>query len=137
MPDLQYHDGVKLDVGFELANVPANANTNMTMGAGNTSFVVPDGMKAWPYFLIVNSNADLTAGTLTCKITSSGTVVSNGPEPQLADTVQRKAAFIQPGAVSIAAGGLIGVQAQADANFAPNTADLDVILGVILVPDPS
>lgn len=137
MPQLNYDDGLLVTVTFSLSNPSANATTALTLPQGNTAVLVPDGMRAWPYFLIAHSNADLTAGTLTAKFTSGGSVVSNGPEPQLADTVQRKAAFVQPGDVGIDAGGLLGVSVVTDASYAPVTADVDVVAGFFLVPIPS
>lgn len=137
MPQLNYNDGLLHTVPFSLANPSAGATTAMALAAGNTSILVPDGMKAWLYGLIVHSNADLTGGTLTAKFTSGGSVVSNGPEPALSDTVQRKAAFVQPGDVAIDAGGLVGVSVVTDASYAPTTADIDVIAIFLLVPNPS
>lgn len=137
MPQLNYNDGLLFTVTFSGANISANATTALTLPGGNTSILVPSGMRALPYGLILNSNADLTGGTLTAKFTNGGTAVSNGPEPALSDSVQRNSAFVQPNSVGIDAAGTLGVSVVADASFAPTTADVDVIAIFLLVPIPS
>lgn len=122
---------------FTKSNVLANATTVMTLAgaAAADGFVVPTGYKFVPVFLYGESNADLTAGTLTFKVSANGTAIVNGPEPELSDTVQRAS---DSGRITecagVAAGEDVGVVAVTSAAYAPNTADLDVTLFGYLIP---
>jgi hypothetical protein len=73
----------------------------------------------------VSSNADLTAGTATFKVTDNDTELVNGPAPVLSDLVQQASAVARVGIEPIAA----GAQGRrfdhvTDASYAPTTADL-------------
>lgn len=137
MAERGYRDGNLITLPFELANVPASATTNMTLSQGSTGFVVPTGYSFYPQILSINSNADATAGTCTGKVTGDGTVLVNGPEPVVNDTVQRAAAEVNPlASQKVAAGAVVGI-ALVTASFAPTTADVDAILIGRLIAEPS
>ena len=126
--------GVPLTLQFEAANPAANATTDFLLGQGGTGFVVPAGYKFIPVSLCIVSNVDLTAGTATGKVIDNGTELVNGPEPALADTVQRATDNSNPGSgAEVAAGHVVGVSVTTNAAYAPVTADLDAILVGYLV----
>ncbi len=128
MADRQYRDGIPVALHFVLANVPANATTVMTLPGGGAGFEVPTGYDFYPQIASFISNADLTAGSWTAKVTDDGTVITNGPEPVLNDTVQLTSAEVNPLATKIAAGNYVGVKIVADASAAPTTAKADLVL---------
>ena len=101
--ELTYDQGLPVSLIFALANPGAAATTAMTLAQANTGFVVPTGYAFHPLCLNVNSNADLTAGTLTGKVSDNGTVIAGGPEPALSDPTQRASAVKRVGAAPIAA----------------------------------
>jgi hypothetical protein len=125
--------GHPVTLHFGVANVAANATTNLTLPQGG-SFVVPTGYKFHPMMLNGISNADLSAGGATFNVTANGTAVAGAPTAALSDTVQRAAGVARVGAAPIAAGQLVAVNIVADANFAPNTADVDAVLSGVLLP---
>ena len=124
--ELAFHgnEGFPISLIFALANPAAAATTAMLLAQANTGFVVPTGYKFCPMVLNGNSNADLTAGT----------AIASGPEPALADTVQRATALARAQASPIAAGHIVGVSVVTDAGYLPVTADLDAILAGLLLP---
>lgn len=133
--ELDYDDGLSVTLIFALANPGATATTNMLAAQGNLSgFVVPTGYKFHPVLLSGGSNADLTAGTATYKVTDNDTEVSNGPEPALSDTVQRASAAARVGVTPIAAGHEVGVSITTNGAYAPTTADHDAVLVGLLLP---
>lgn len=121
-------------IQFELANPGAGATTDMILGQGGSGFVVPAGYKFSPAMLTVVSNADLTAGTLDAQVTDDGTEIVGGPEPQLADAVQRATAVVGGDPQTIAAGAVVGVSVTTSAGYLPTTADIDAILVGYLLP---
>ena len=130
-------DGLTITLHFNKANVLENASTAMVISGGQAAddWTVPTGYVFKPLLLEGESNADLTAGTLTFKVTSNGTAISGGPEPALSDTVQRAQAVARATqCAGVAAGNLVGIKAVADVNYAPNTADLDALLIGLLLP---
>lgn len=133
-----YSDGIPVTLHFVLANVPTSATTAMTLPAGGAGFEVPTGYSFYPQILSFISNADLTAGSWTAKVTTDGTVIANGPEPVLNDTVQLATAEVNPlAAQKIVAGNYVGVKIVADASAAPTTAEADVIVIGRLIAEPS
>lgn len=133
--ELHYNDGISVTIMLSLANPGAAATTNLIAPQANLSgFVVPTGYKFHPLCLSAGSNADLTAGSATFKVTSSDTEISNGPEPVLSDTVQRTSAVARVGASPIVAGQQVGISVTTDAGYLPVTADVDAVLVGILLP---
>jgi hypothetical protein len=134
--ELVYDYGVDVSLPFTLANVPTNATTALTLvtAQGADGFKVPTGYKFHPLCIHGESNADLTAGSGTFKVTDNTTVIANGPEPVLNDTVQVAVAVAGVGDAPIAAGKIVGLSFVADASFAPPTADVDAILVGKLLP---
>jgi hypothetical protein len=126
--------GELITLQFLLANVPANATTDLTLPGGNAGLVVPTGYEFHPTFLQISSNADLTAGTATAKVTADGTELAKGPAPVLSDTVQAASAVVRFGLEPVAAGDVVGVSITTTAAFLPTTADVDAILAGYLVP---
>jgi hypothetical protein len=119
---------------FTKANIGENATTALTLAGGGAGMIVPTGYAFHPIYLYGASNADLNAGTGIFKVTANATVLSNGPTATLADTVQATYGTQRVGVEPIAAAKIIGVSIVADANFAPNTADVDAVLLGILLP---
>ena len=126
--------GFPVTLAFQVANVAANATTNLTFGQGGTGWVVPAGYKANAVFLSAGVNADLTAGVGTFNVTANGTALANGPTVVLGDTTQRSSDVERPGTQPIAAGQIVGVNIVADVNLAPQTTDADAILSLLLTP---
>lgn len=133
--ELAFPHGIPVTLDFELANPGAGATTAMTFGGqGGNGFLVPAGYAFHPIYLSDDSNADLTAGTATAKVRDNGTEIANGPEPQLADTVQRAAALCRVGACPIAAGHFVTVSLTTTAGYLPVTADHTARLIGLLLP---
>lgn len=133
--ELSRDDGIAVTIALSLANPGANATTNLTAPQANLSgFVVPAGYKFHAVLLSGGSNADLTAGTATFKVTDNDTEIVGGPEPQLADTVQRASAVARVGASPIAAGHEVGISITTSSGYLPVTADLDAVLVGLLLP---
>lgn len=127
--------GVSMSLQFFFANPGAGATTDLTLAQGGTGFVVPAGYKFIPTVLCGVSNADLTAGTATFKVTDNGDELTNGPEAVLADTVQRASGVKSPTVgAGIAAGHVVGVSVTTNAGYLPTTADVDAVLVGYLVP---
>lgn len=133
--ELSYDQGIDVTLILAVANPGAGATVNLTAAQANLSgFVVPTGYKFHPILLSGGSNADLTAGTATFKVTDDDTEIAGGPEPQLSDTVQRASAVARVGASPIAAGHQVGVSITTSGAYAPTTADLDAVLVGKLLP---
>jgi hypothetical protein len=134
--ELEYDAGVDVTLPFTGANVQVSATQNLTLvtAQGADGFKVPTGYKFHPLAVHAESNADLTAGTGTFKVTDNTVAIANGPEPVLNDTVQVAVAVARVGASPIAAGKIVGLSIVADASFAPTTADVDAILIGKLLP---
>lgn len=127
------HSSLSVTLVFGSANLGANSTAAATIVTGSASttldaITVPTGYTFYPLYMYLESNADLTAGTCTAKVTANNTAILNGPEPQLSDTVQTNAQvarLTQCGGV--AAGDDIGVHV-IGASLAPTTAEMDVVL---------
>lgn len=132
--ELSREDGLPITLDFGLANVTPNATTALTFAQGGAGFKVPPGYAFHAICLHGESNADLTAGTATFKVRADGTALANGPTAALSDTVQAAVGVKRVGVEPVAAGSIVGVAITADANFAPNTADVDAVLVGLLLP---
>jgi|GEM_PF-5051712 len=133
--ELSFPHGIPVTLDFELANPGAGATTDCLFGGqGGNGFLVPTGYVFHPIYLSDDSNADLTAGTCTAKVIDNGVEIANGPEPVLADTVQRAAAVARVGASPIAAGHFVGVSLTTNAGYLPVTADHTCRLIGLLLP---
>lgn len=133
--ELDYMHGVDVTLTLSAANVAAaSAGTALTLPQGGTGLVVPAGYEAHAILLSASSNVDLTAGTATFRITNNGTINTKGPTVVLSDLVQRGAGVAYVGAAPVAAGRVIGVSVVTNADYAPVTADLDVVLLVKILP---
>ena len=133
--ELDYEKGFPVTIILAVANPAATATTNLTAAQGNLSgFVVPAGYKFHPMLLSGGSNADLTAGTATFKVTDNDTEIVGGPEPVLSDTVQRASAVARAQVAPIAAGHEVGISVTTNGAYAPVTADLDALLAGMLLP---
>ncbi len=126
-------DGVPVTLIFGSANLGANSTAAATIftGSASTTFdgvLVPTGYKFVPQYIHLESNADLTAGTCTAKVTANNTAILNGPEPQLSDTVQANSAVARlTQCAGVAAGDTVGVHV-IGASLAPTTAEMDIVL---------
>lgn len=126
-------DSVPVTLVFGSANAGANATAAATIvtGSASTTFdgiIVPTGYVFKPLYMHLESNADLSAGTCTAKVTANNTAILNGPEPQLSDTVQANHAVARADACGgVAAGDYVGVHV-IGASLAPTTAEMDIIL---------
>jgi hypothetical protein len=132
--ELDYTKGVEVSLTLSVANPAAAATTALTLPQGGSGFVVPAGYVAHPICLSATSNADLTAGTATFRVTDDTVINVNGPSPVLSDLVQRASAVARVGAAPIAAGHVVGVSVVTDAGYLPITADLDAVLLLKLLP---
>lgn len=133
--ELNYDFGLPVTIHLEKANPLAGATTDLVFGTqGGVGFVVPTGYKFHPMFISVASSADLTAGTLTAKVTADGTELTGGPVAVLNDTVQKAAGVQRVGADPIAADAVVGVSVTTDAGYLPVTADIDAVLTGVLLP---
>lgn len=132
--ELTYPDGLPVSLAFTKANIEPNATTALTLANGGAGLKVPTGYKFHPLMLHGESNADLSAGTAIFKVTANTTASINGPTATLSDTIQVAVGVQRPGAEPITAGKIVGVSIVADANFAPNTADVDAVLVGVLLP---
>ena len=135
--ELSYDRGIAVTLRFTLANPSASATTAMTPAGAQTSnvgFVVPTGYAFHAVCMHFESNADLTAGSIIAKVTTGGTVLAGGPQVTLSDTVQSSTAVAAVGTCKVAAAAVVGVKVVADGDYAPTTADLDVILVGLLLP---
>lgn len=134
--ELAYEFGFPITLQFELANPNANTTTDMDFGGdgGAGGFVVPAGYAFHPMLLSVDSNADLTAGTLTAKVIDNGTELVHGPAPALSDEVQHAAAVQRIGPQPIAAGHVVGVSVTTTSGYLPITADIVAVLAGVLLP---
>lgn len=132
--ELDYNWGYPVAFTLSLANPGISGSVAMTMPQANTGIVVPTGYKFHPLFVSLSSNADLTAGTATAKVTDNGTIVVGGPEPVLSDLVQSASAVARVGICPIAAGHTVGVKLVTDGSYAPTTADHDVVVSGVMLP---
>ena len=132
--DSAYRNGLPVTLQFGAADVPANTTTDLAFAQGGAGWPVPTGYDFYPQTLAVISNADLTAGTLTGKVTSNGTAVTSGPEPALNNTVQYATAVIDPLSPKVVAGARVGVEVVANSSYAPVTADIDAVVTGVLIP---
>ena len=134
--ELYYERGAPMSLHFEFANAVNNTTNVMTRGQGNVGFLVPTGMAFHVLHADGSSNADLTAGTCTFKVTANNAAIANGPEPALSDTVQWATAQKRLGEPQkITAGQKIGAHAICTDPFAPTTADLDLFVYGVMLPD--
>lgn len=136
--ELDYDFGIDVTLIFPAANPSANTTTNLTFAQGN-GFVVPTGYKFHPILISASSNADLTAGTATAVVRatpSGGSIgtVANAPTVELSDTVQRGTGVARVGPAGIAADSIVQVGLVTTSDYAPTTADLDVVLVGKLLP---
>jgi hypothetical protein len=134
--ELAFHgnDGYPLAFMVAIANPGASATTAATAAQGGPGLVVPTGYAFHPLLISAASNADLTAGTLTAKVTDNGTVLANGPTAVLSDLVQYAAGVQRAQAEPIAAGRRVGASVVTDAGYLPVTADIDILVSGVLLP---
>jgi hypothetical protein len=123
-----------ISLAFSFLNPAQGATADGVFFSGGAGFVVPAGYKFHPIILHGESNADLTAGIATFKVTDDGTELVNGPEAGLADTVQAAVGVKEVGSQPIAAAAVVGVSITTDGSYAPATADLDAVLIGVLTP---
>lgn len=126
--------GAAITLIFGKANIAANGTTDLTFANGGVGFKVPTGYKFHPVALHAETNADVTAGTGTFKVTDNGTELKNGPSVELSDEVQAASGVQRYGVEPIAAGHVVGVSVTASATYAPETGDVDAVLVGYLVP---
>lgn len=134
--ELNFMGNAGYPVSFQvaIANPAASATTAATAAQGGPGLVVPTGYEFHPLLISVASNADLTAGTLTAKVTDNGTVLANGPTAVLSDTVQYAAGVQRAQVEPIAAGRRVGASVVTDAGYLPVTADIDILVSGVLLP---
>jgi len=132
--DLTYDFGLPITLHFGAQNVAANADTHLIMPNGGAGLKVPSGYNFHPMLLHGEANANPGAGNATFKVTANAVAVTVGPTVAIAAGTQVGSTTQRPNVGSIAAGKIVGVDIVADANFAANTIDMDVILVGILLP---
>lgn len=134
--ELAFNGNEGFPISFQVAitNPAASATTAATAAQGGPGFVVPAGYKFHPMLISIASNADLSAGTLTAKVTDNGTVLANGPTAVLSDPTQYASGLQRAQVEPIAAGRRVGASVVADASYAPVTADIDILVSGVLLP---
>lgn len=126
-------DSLPVTLIFGSANLGANSTAAATIvtASASTTFdgiLVPTGYTFFPLYMHVESNADITGGTCTAKVTANNTAILNGPEPALSDTVQQNNAVARlTQCAGVAAGDFVGVHV-IGASLAPTTAEMDIVL---------
>lgn len=128
------NEGFPISFQVAIANPGANATTAATGAQGGPGLVVPTGYAFHPMLISVASNADLTAGTLTAKVTDNGTVLANGPTAALSDPTQYAAGLQRAQVEPIAAGHRVGASVVTDSGYLPTTADIDITVAGVLLP---
>lgn len=133
--ELMRDDGIAVTLQFGVANKEPNTTSNLTLQQGYTGFLVPTGYKFHAVYLGGSTGANLSAGSGVFNVTNNGTALANGPTVTLNATVEQSHDVERVGVEPIPAGNFVGVNFVADANFAPNTADLDAVLIGLLLPN--
>jgi hypothetical protein len=132
--DLTYDLGLPITLHFGLANATGNATQALTLAQGGAGFVVPTGYKFHPLLLQVGANEAVTAGSAVAYLSLNTTSQTTMPHVTLSDSVQRAQDTGRVGQTPFTAGQIVAINFVQDANFAPNTADIDAILAGVLLP---
>lgn len=133
--ELTYDRGISFAIQYVLADVAKNGTRALALPNGNAGYKVPTGYKFHSLALFIGSDTDLTAGTITGKVTRDGVVLTTGPQPALSDTVQAATGVSRHSTDPIIADAIVGVSAVASSDLAPDaTCGLDAILIGILLP---
>ena len=132
--ELARDDGIHVTLNFGVANKEPNTTSNLALQQGYTGFLVPTGYNFHAMYLGGSTGANISAGSGVFNVTDNGTALANGPTVTLNATVEQSHDVERIGTQPIAAGHFVGVNFVADANFAPNTADLDAVLVGVLLP---
>lgn len=122
--------GSKVAFGFMQANAAASQSAvalDVLGLAGNTEFNMPDDGSA--IGISVASNAARTGGTLTVDVTINGTVTGLQAVLNAANT-QYDQARQNRNADAFSAGDRLGVKITTDGSWAPETADIVVVVVV-------
>ena len=132
-------DGFPVSFAYFLANPAASATTAMTtFNQAGLGFQVPTGFTFYPMAIFLTGNAAVAAGTITAKVTDSGTVLAPvGPEAGLeavTNTTRNAAVARRLQSAGIAAGHYVGVKLVADGSYSAATIDYDCIVSGVLVP---
>ena len=126
-----FSPGFPVTLQLSKANPAADGDSVLSLPQGN-GFVVPAGYTFRPLYLVVKSNADLSAGTATFKLAVDGTAVIGYHTCILSHGVQSQQTAFYRKQTQIAAGGEITVIMTADAAYLPVTADIDAVLFGVL-----
>ena len=132
--DLGNYDGLPITLPMGIANLVQNTATKLTFAQGGSGFVVPTGYKFHALALHVEVNAAVNAGTAAFYVSDNNTSLANGPTVTLDANTQTASDTERAGVGSIAAGHVVGVKAAPDANYAPNTLDVDAVVVGVLRP---
>jgi hypothetical protein len=132
--DLSYEYGLPLALQYGKANLAGNATTLLTLTQGGAGFVVPTGYKFHPMLLHAEVNAAVQGGSGVVKVTANTTALTGGPSVTLNANTQTAVATARVNADPIAAGKVVALNIVQDANFAPNTLDIDAVLVGVLLP---
>src|SRR5262245_65890831 len=134
-----FRDGFPVSLAYMLANPAASATTAMTcVGQGGAGFQVPTGYTFYPMAIFLTGNAAVAAGTITAKVTDSGTILAPvGPEAGLesvTNTTRNSGVARRLQDAGIAAGHYVGVKLVADGSYSAATIDYDCVVSGVLVP---
>ena len=117
----------------QATDIAANATEDLIFPLGGAGFIVPAGYVFHPILLSAESNAAITAQTMTFKVIDDGDEVANGPEVLLTTAIQAASGVARIGAAPIAAGAAVGVSVTTPTSYTPTTADVDAVLSGVLV----
>jgi len=130
--ELTNPDGFPITIPMGVANLVQNTATKLTFAQGGSGFKVPTGYAFHALALHVECNAAINAGTAAFYVSDNNTSIANGPTVTLDANTQTASGVQRPATAPIAAGHIVGVKAAPDANYAPNTGDIDaVVVGLL------
>jgi hypothetical protein len=117
---------------YRASNVKAAAFTHFTLRHGALGPQLAASYRFYPLVLSISSNAAISAGSATFRVTSDGTPLGRGPIVVLNDAAQAASNMVNDQADSIAPEAEIGLRIETSADYAPDTADFDATLvGVV------
>lgn len=138
--ELARDDGIPITLTFTITNVaggPAISYVDgvLTGANGMNGMVVPTGYQFHPLYIGVEINDARTAGSATFYATKDGAELVNGPTVTIdGDNTLVNNGVGRASADPVDAGEEVSVSAVGDVDWAPDTADADVILIGILLP---
>jgi len=122
---------------FKIENITSGGTPvdgTLASGQGSDGLLVPTGYEFHPLLIQAESNAAISAGSISVQVTTGGTELEAGPEATLSSTAQAASATAIYEASSVAAGAAIGLSAEGSADLDAVTKDIDAVLVGVFVP---